>query len=45
MGGILGVKGAVRALEYDASVSAPFIYPNNLDVDEYKLNFNFAYQI
>ncbi|EPT4465376.1 ShlB/FhaC/HecB family hemolysin secretion/activation protein [Klebsiella aerogenes] len=45
MGGILGVKGAVRALEYDASVSVPFIYPNNLDVDEYKLNFNFAYQI
>lgn len=45
MGGILGVKGAVRALEYDASISAPFIYPNNLDVDEYKLNFNFAYQI
>ncbi len=45
MGGILGVKGAVRALEYDASVSAHFIYPNNLDVDEYKLNFNFAYQI
>ncbi len=45
MGGILGVKGAVRALEYDASVSAPFIYPNDLDVDEYKLNFNFAYQI
>ncbi|ENZ8430068.1 ShlB/FhaC/HecB family hemolysin secretion/activation protein [Klebsiella aerogenes] len=45
MGGVLGVKGAVRALEYDASVSAPFIYPNNLDVDEYKLNFNFAYQI
>ncbi|KLF08931.1 peptide ABC transporter permease [Klebsiella aerogenes] len=45
MGGVLGVKGAVRTLEYDASVSAPFIYPNNLDVDEYKLNFNFAYQI
>ncbi|EPV8392107.1 TPA: ShlB/FhaC/HecB family hemolysin secretion/activation protein [Klebsiella aerogenes] len=45
MGGILGVKGSVRALEYDGSISAPFIYPHNLDVDKYKINFNLAYQI
>lgn len=45
MGGILGVKGSVRALEYDGSISAPFIYPHDLDVDKYKINFNLAYQI
>ncbi|HDS7113649.1 TPA: ShlB/FhaC/HecB family hemolysin secretion/activation protein [Klebsiella aerogenes] len=45
MGGILGVKGSVRALEYDGSISVPFIYPNDLDVDKYKINFNLAYQI
>ncbi|MGG8272089.1 ShlB/FhaC/HecB family hemolysin secretion/activation protein [Klebsiella sp. 141161] len=45
IGGILGVKGSVRALEYDGSISAPFIYPHNLDVDKYKINFNLAYQI
>ncbi|MDQ8581218.1 ShlB/FhaC/HecB family hemolysin secretion/activation protein [Klebsiella sp. CN_Kp091] len=45
MGGILGVKGSVRALEYDGSISVPFIYPHDLDVDKYKINFNLAYQI
>lgn len=45
MGGILGVKGAIKALEYDASLSTPFIYPDNFDVDKCKLNFNLAYQI
>ncbi|EML2225760.1 TPA: ShlB/FhaC/HecB family hemolysin secretion/activation protein [Klebsiella aerogenes] len=45
IGGILGVKGSVRALEYDGSISAPFIYPHDLDVDKYKINFNLAYQI
>ncbi|HGY1464619.1 TPA: ShlB/FhaC/HecB family hemolysin secretion/activation protein [Klebsiella aerogenes] len=45
MGGILGVKGSVRALEYDGSISAPFIYPHDLDVGKYKINFNLAYQI
>ncbi|HCR0141874.1 TPA: ShlB/FhaC/HecB family hemolysin secretion/activation protein [Klebsiella aerogenes] len=45
MGGILGVKGSVRALEYDGSISVPFIYPHDLDVDKYKINFNLAFQI
>jgi hemolysin activation/secretion protein len=45
MGGILGVKGAIKALEYDASLSTPFIYPDNFDVDKCKFNFNLAYQI
>ncbi|HBT3292478.1 ShlB/FhaC/HecB family hemolysin secretion/activation protein [Klebsiella aerogenes] len=45
MGGVLGVKGAVKAVEYDASLSTPFLYPDDFDVDKYKLNFNFAYQI
>ncbi|HHS9879495.1 ShlB/FhaC/HecB family hemolysin secretion/activation protein [Klebsiella aerogenes] len=45
IGGILGVKGVIKAVEYDASLSAPLLYPDDLDVDKYKLNFNFAYQI
>ena len=45
MGGVLGVKGAVKAVEYDASLSTPFLYPDDFDVDKYKLNFNFSYQI
>lgn len=45
IGGVFGIKGAVKALEYDASLSSPFLYPDDLDVDSYKLNFNLAYQI
>ncbi|WP_325081704.1 ShlB/FhaC/HecB family hemolysin secretion/activation protein [Klebsiella aerogenes] len=45
MGGVLGVKGAIKAVEYDASLSTPLLYPDDLDVDKYKLNFNFSYQI
>lgn len=45
IGGILGIKGVIKAVEYDASLSSPLLYPDDLDVDKYKLNFNFAYQI
>ncbi len=45
IGGVFGIKGAVKALEYDASLSSPFLYPDDLDVDSYKINFNLAYQI
>ncbi|QLO38356.1 ShlB/FhaC/HecB family hemolysin secretion/activation protein [Klebsiella sp. RHBSTW-00484] len=45
MGGVIGLKGGVKALEYDISLSSPFLYPNDLDIDRYKFNFNFSYQI
>ncbi|MCF7099517.1 ShlB/FhaC/HecB family hemolysin secretion/activation protein, partial [Klebsiella variicola] len=45
MGGITGLKGAVYGLEYDLSLSSPFVYPDNLNVDKYKVKFNFNYQL
>lgn len=45
MGGIVGIKGGIKALEYDASLSTPIIYPGNLDVDNYTLNFYLNYQL
>jgi len=45
MGGIVGIKGGIKALEYDASLSTPIIYPGNLDVDNYTLNFYLSYQL
>lgn len=45
MGGITGLKGVVYGLEYDLSLSSPFVYPDNLNVDKYKVKFNFNYQL
>lgn len=45
MGSVVGLKGGVKALEYDISLSAPLIYPSKLDVDKYVLSFNLAYQL
>lgn len=45
MGGITGLKGAVYGLDYDLSLSSPFVYPDNLNVDKFKVNFNFNYQL
>jgi len=44
-GGAVGVQGNLKSLEYDVSVSAPFKYPGDLDVDKVNINFNFSYQI
>ncbi|MCU6669134.1 ShlB/FhaC/HecB family hemolysin secretion/activation protein [Enterobacteriaceae bacterium H4N4] len=45
MGGVIGVKGAVKALEYDLSLTSPFLYPDKMDVDKYIINFNIGYQL
>jgi len=45
LGGVAGIKGGVKALEYDFSLSAPFLYPKKMDVDKYILNFNLGYQL
>lgn len=45
MGGITGLKGVVYGFEYDLSLSSPFVYPDNLNVDKYKVKFNFNYQL
>ncbi|MGL5601097.1 MAG: ShlB/FhaC/HecB family hemolysin secretion/activation protein [Silvania sp.] len=45
MGGVVGLKGAIKALEYDLSLSSPFLYPEHLDVDNYTINFNVAYRL
>lgn len=43
MGGALGLKGNVKSLDYDLSLSRPFIRPNNMDVDNYTVSFNLGY--
>ena len=43
LGGIIGLKGSVKAFEYDVSLSSPFIYPKKMDVDRYTINFNLGY--
>ncbi|MGE5987939.1 ShlB/FhaC/HecB family hemolysin secretion/activation protein [Klebsiella michiganensis] len=44
-GGITGVKGGIYGMEYDLSLSSPFIHPDNLNVDKYIVKFNFNYQL
>ena len=45
VGGAIGLQGNFKSLEYDVSVSAPFKYPGDLNVDKANINFNFSYQI
>lgn len=44
-GGAIGIQGNIKSLEYDVSVSSPFKYPGDLNVDKANVNFNFSYQI
>lgn len=45
IGGVAGIKGGIKSLEYDISLSSPFVYPRDLDVDKYNLNFYLSYQL
>jgi hemolysin activation/secretion protein len=45
MGGVVGIKGDIKSLQYDFSMTSPFLYPKNLDVDKYTVNMNLNYQL
>ncbi|WP_339024866.1 ShlB/FhaC/HecB family hemolysin secretion/activation protein [Leclercia pneumoniae] len=45
MGGVVGIKGDIKSLQYDFSMTSPFLYPKNLDVDKYTVNMNLSYQL
>lgn len=45
MGGIIGVKGRFKSLDNDVSLSSPFLYPDDLEIDKYNLKLNLTYQI
>lgn len=45
IGAAAGVKGAVKSLEYDLSLTTPLMYPSNLNVDHYIMSVNFVYQL
>lgn len=45
MGGVMGLKGGIKAVEYDVSLSSPLLYPDHLNVDKYRFNFNAAYRL
>ncbi|MDR0806397.1 MAG: ShlB/FhaC/HecB family hemolysin secretion/activation protein [Enterobacteriaceae bacterium] len=44
MGVVTGVKGSFSTLGYDFSLSAPLLYPDELDTDSLNVNFNLFYQ-
>lgn len=45
MGSIIGVKGTIKSLGYDISLSAPLMYPTGLIEDQFISNFNVTYQL
>lgn len=45
LGATSGIKGSVKSLGYDISLSKPLIYPRSLNVDNFNFNFNLYYQI
>lgn len=45
MGAATGVKGSIKGLSYDVSVSTPIFYPDALTVDNVTASFNFSWQL
>lgn len=45
MGATAGVKGSIRSLGYDVSLSAPILYPDNFATDKFNINFQIYYQL
>ncbi|HEY1847222.1 MAG TPA: ShlB/FhaC/HecB family hemolysin secretion/activation protein [Buttiauxella sp.] len=45
IGAAVGVKGNIKDLGYDASISAPLVYPSSLNVDDFIMNFSLVYQL
>ncbi|MFE4125820.1 ShlB/FhaC/HecB family hemolysin secretion/activation protein [Kosakonia sp. YIM B13605] len=45
IGSIIGVKGTIKSLGYDISLSAPLISPAGLVEDRFISNFNITYQL
>ncbi|MCL6746286.1 ShlB/FhaC/HecB family hemolysin secretion/activation protein [Kosakonia sp. R1.Fl] len=45
IGSIIGIKGAIKSLGYDISLSAPLITPAGLVEDRFISNFNITYQL
>lgn len=45
VGTILGIKGTVKSLGYDISLSVPLMYPTGLVEDQFISNFNVTYQL
>ncbi|WP_392565878.1 ShlB/FhaC/HecB family hemolysin secretion/activation protein [Utexia brackfieldae] len=45
MGTATGFRGSLYAFNYDMSLSAPLLHPDNMAVDRVLFNFNIAYQL
>lgn len=45
IGSIIGVKGTIKSLGYDISLSSPLMYPVGLVEDQFISNFNITYQL
>lgn len=45
MGAATGLKGSIKTLSYDISLSKPLVYPRDLNADKYNINFNISYQL
>lgn len=45
LGTVTGIKGSFGGLGYDASISAPVIYPDAMNADKLNVNFTFSYQL
>jgi hemolysin activation/secretion protein len=45
MGATAGVKGSIRSLGYDVSLTSPILYPDNLNADKFNINFQVYYQL
>lgn len=45
MGMAVGLKGLVKSLAYDFSLTTPVIYPHDFNVDKFTANFNVSVQL
>lgn len=45
MGVAVGMKGLIKSLGYDFSLTKPLIYPDKFSVDKLVASFNFSYQL
>ncbi len=44
LGATVGLKGSIKALGYDVSLSKPLLYPQSVNADKVNFNLNISYQ-